>query len=207
MDDIKVFITNREATCGECGAELGRHAWITLQDQKGAVCLACADLEHLAYLPAGDTALTRRARRNSGLSAVVLRWSRARKRYERQGILVEEPALEQAELECAQDEVARAEARARAAERRAELDEEFVESFALRIRELYPRTPPGRETVIAQHACQKYSGRVGRSSSAKAFDAEAVRLAVIAHIRHTATKYDDLLSNGCERHTARCTRT
>jgi hypothetical protein len=28
---------------------------------------------------------------------VVVRWSRARKRYERQGILVEEPALRQAD--------------------------------------------------------------------------------------------------------------
>lgn len=35
-------------------------------------------------VPAGDAALTRRTRRHSLLCAVVLRWSRARKRYERQ---------------------------------------------------------------------------------------------------------------------------
>lgn len=85
MDEIRVFISHRGSKCGECGEDLGAHAWITLQGEKGAVCLSCADLAHLVYLPSGDTALTRRARENSRLSAVVLRWSRARKRYERQG--------------------------------------------------------------------------------------------------------------------------
>lgn len=37
------------------------------------------------------------------------------------------------------------------------------------------------------------SGRVGRSSAAKAFDAKAVRLAVVAHVRHAETDYDILL--------------
>lgn len=63
------------------------------------LCLVCADLDHLVYLPSGDTALTRRARKQSTLSAVVVRFSRARKRYERQGVLVEETALERAEQE------------------------------------------------------------------------------------------------------------
>ena len=30
-DEIKVFITNREAKCDDCGENLGRQAWITLQ--------------------------------------------------------------------------------------------------------------------------------------------------------------------------------
>ena len=47
----------------------------------------------LVFQPSGDAALTRRANKNSRLSAVVVRFSRARKRYERQGILVEEDAL------------------------------------------------------------------------------------------------------------------
>jgi hypothetical protein len=34
-------------------------------------------------------------------------------------------------------------------------------------------------------------------------DEEAVRLAVIAHIRHTETKYDELLSRGYDRREAR----
>jgi hypothetical protein len=101
--DCKVFITTTEATCGECGENLGRGAWILLAEEKGALCLACADLDHLLFLPPGDAALTRRAHKHSTLSAVVLKWSRARKRYERQGILVEAQALEQAEQECLAD--------------------------------------------------------------------------------------------------------
>jgi hypothetical protein len=65
--------------------------------------MACADMDHLVFLPSGDAALTRRAKTNSRLSAVVVRFSRARKRYERQGILVEEDALERAEQECLAD--------------------------------------------------------------------------------------------------------
>lgn len=39
------------------------------------------------FLARGDTALTRRARRHSQLSTVVVRWSRSRMRYERQGVV------------------------------------------------------------------------------------------------------------------------
>jgi hypothetical protein len=201
--DLTVFITTRDAACDECGEDLGRHAWITLKKDKGALCLSCADLDHLIYLPAGNAALTRRSRKHSTLVAVVLRWSRARRRYERQGLLVEEQALEQAEQECLADEDVRARRRERAAVRRAELDREYVERFAARVRELYPKCPASRETVIAEHACLKYSGRVGRSAAAKQFDEEAVLLAVIAHIRHTETPYDDLLAAGADRWEAR----
>ena len=201
--DLKVFITTNEVSCSDCGEELGRHAWITLVEDKGPLCLACADLDHLLFLPTGDAALTRRARKHSTLSAVVLRWSRARKRYERQGLLVETEALEQAERECLADSEARARRREREAERREDLDQQYVERFAAQVRKLYPACPPGREVTIAEHACQKYSGRVGRSAAAKSLDEAAVRLAVIAHIRHTETGYDSLLATGYERHEAR----
>lgn len=201
--DLTVFIARRDATCGECGEALGRHAWIMLDRERGALCLACADLDHLVFLPAGDAALTRRARKHSTLSAVVLEWSRARDRYERQGLLVEEAALAQAEQECLADADARERRREREAERRAEEDQEYVARFAAAVRELYPACPKGREQVIAEHACRKYSGRVGRSASAKRLDAETVRLAVIAHVRHAETGYDRLLSQGYERRDAR----
>ena len=144
------------------------------------------------FLPAGDAALTRRSRKYSALSAVVLKWSRARKRYERQGLLVEEAALDRAEQECLADSDARARRREREAERRAVLDEAYVAQFAAGVRELFPSCPPGRELVIAEHACLEYSGRVGRWAAAKALDAEAVRLAVVAHVRHAETDYDAL---------------
>jgi len=47
-------------------------------------------------MPSGDAALTRRATKASRLSAVVVRRSTRRNRYERQGILAEPAAIEQA---------------------------------------------------------------------------------------------------------------
>jgi len=204
-DDLKVFIPtgDRDSACCECGEALGRGAWITLVEGKGALCLACADLDHLIFLPAGNTALTRRARKRSILSTVVLKWSRARKRYERQGLLVEEQAIERAEAECLDDGEVRARRREREAERRVQLDREYVERFALRVRKFFPACPTGRETTIAEHACCKYSGRIGRSAAGKSLDEEAIRLAVTAHVRHTETRYDELLAKGYERREAR----
>jgi hypothetical protein len=176
---------------------------ILLAGKTGALCLSCADLDHLTFLLPGDAALTRRARKYSTLAAVVLKWSRARRRYERQGLLVEDQALHRAESECLNDAEARATRRAREAERRAELDGEFVARFAARIRQLYPGCPPGRPEQIASHACQMYSGRIGRSAEAKRLDDEAVQLAVVAHVRHDETRYDELLACGADRREAR----
>lgn len=201
--ELKVFISNRESTCGECGETLGSKAWITLAGEKGAVCLACADLDHLIFLPSGDAALTRRARKHSTLSAVVLKWSRARKRYERQGLLVETAGLEKAEDECLADSEVRDRRREREAIRREDLDRRYVEQFAVRVREIFLGCPAIRAQRIAEHACLKYSGRVGRSASARALDEEAVRLAVVAHVRHRETRYDELLAKGRERWEAR----
>ena len=206
-DELKVFISSRDSTCEECREELGRQAWIVLAGERGALCLACADLEHLAFLASGNAALTRRAKKHSRLHAVVLKWSRARKRYERQGLLVEEEALAKVEAECLADEDARRRKRERNAERRAEMDQQYVARFAERIREFFPSCPANREQTIAEFACLKYSGRVGRCAAAKQLDEGAVRLAVIAHVRHAETEYDSLLSSGLERHEARqCVR-
>ena len=202
-NQLKVFISKRESKCDECGEDLGRHAWIVLRGEKGAACLTCAELDHLVFLPSGDTAITRRSQKHSRLSAVVLKWSNARKRYERQGLLVENEALERAERECEADATQREIRRCRSMLRRAELDEEYLNRFAARVREVYPHCPPGREALIAEHACRKYSGRVGRSAAAKALDEQAVRLAVAAHVRHAETNYDELLSNMVERSDAR----
>jgi hypothetical protein len=202
-EELKVFISHRESTCGECGEHLGAKAWITLAGEKGALCLACADLDHLLFLPSGNVVLTRRARKYSTLSAVVLQWSRARKRYERQGLLVEAQGLEQAEAECLADSDVRERQRAREAARREVLDHQYTDQFAARVRALFPECPAGRERDIAEHACLKYSGRVGRSAAAKALDEAVARLAVIAHVRHRETKYDELLARGYDRWEAR----
>lgn len=202
-DDLRVFITNRDSTCDECGENLGRKAWITLTRDKGALCLSCADLEHLIFLPPGNATLTRRAHKHSTLSAVVLKWSQSRKRYERQGLLIEEEALEKAEKECLADEEVRVRRREREAERRGEMDLQYVRNFAQRVRHLFPSCPLGREVAIAEHACLKYSGRVGRTATAKSLEENAIRLAVVAHIRHVETPYDRLLAKGHDRQSAR----
>ena len=134
--NIVFFISTQNSKWEECGQELGRKAWITLDQKKKAFCLTCADLDHLVFLPSGHAALTRRSRKCSRLSAVAVKWSRARKRYERQGLLVENEALENAEKGCAADEDARKLARIKAAARRAELDLEYIRSFAGRVREI-----------------------------------------------------------------------
>ena len=165
--------------------------------------MACVDLDELVFLPTGDAALTRRSKKYSTLSAVVLKFSRARGRYERQGLLVEEDALAQAEAECLADNDVRQRRNERARERRAELDEEFVREFAKNIRAMFPRCLKGREQIIAEHACLKYSGRVGRTAGAKSYEQEMVTLAVIAHVRHRETNYDSMLAKGWSRGEAR----
>ena len=201
--DLTVFISNRNSTCDECKEALGKGAWITLNREKGALCLSCSDMDHLAFLPSGSAALTRRSKKYSTLFAIVLKWSKSRKRYERQGLLIEEEALAKAEEECLADEEVRARKNERAAERRKVIDAVYVKNFADTILQLYPACTAKRAKQIAEHACQKYSGRVGRSASAKQLDADFIRLAVIAHIRHVETKYHQLLSTGYERFEAR----
>ena len=83
------------------------------------------------------------------------------------------------------------EQRAAARERREQRD---VEKFAARIREQFPSIPPGEDIQIAEHACEIGSGRVGRSTVAD----DPVMAAVIAHVRHCHTDYDDLLDEACE---------
>jgi len=200
--DIVVFEILRDSACAECGEELWKGSFLRLEKER-PLCMSCADLAHLVFLPSGDAALTRRASRYSALRAVVVRFSRSRNRYERQGLLVEEAAVAQAEQECLADSDARERARERRAEREALLDVQYRTDFAQHIRDLYPRCPELEATAIAEHACRKYSGRVGRSADAKRFDPEAIALAVRAHVRHVHTKYDSLLSAGVERHEAR----
>ena len=196
--EIVVFSILKPSACAECGEELWKGSFLRMEKGK-PLCLECADLDHLVFLPRGDVALTRRSRKYSILSAVVVRFSRSRKRYERQGLLVESGALERAQEECLSDEEKRRVAREQAALAREQADHQYVVQFTESIRSRYPDCPPGEAEAIAKHACEKYSGRVGRSAGAKSFDATAIDLAVKAHVRHTHTEYDRLLSRGWER--------
>jgi hypothetical protein len=75
--------------------------------------------------------------------------------------------------------------------------------LAREITRLYPGCPPARAEAMAAHAAARGSGRVGRSAAARALDAGAIRLAVIASVRHEDTRYDELLMAGVPRQEAR----
>lgn len=200
--DLLVIQSGRDFTCADCGAGYHRGQMLTMDDA-GPLCLACADLAHLEFLARGDTALTRRARKHSTLSAVVVRWSTRRRRYERQGILAAPDAIEQAEQECLADADARERRRVRAAVQRDEQDSQFVDELAAAIVDQFPGCPPDRAVRIARHAGERSSGRIGRSAAGRALDPTAVRLAVVASIRHEDTEYDQLLMGGIARFDAR----
>ena len=197
--DLVVVQPVRDWTCAECQGTGG----LLIMDDAGPLCLACADMDHLVFLPSGEAALTRRARKASGLSAVVVRWSRTRKRFERQGLLVENAALEQAEQQCLADEDARMRRRERDRERRAAADVELQAAMMRGIGRFFPRCPAGRAEAIARHTSLRGSGRVGRSAAGRSLDEEALTLAVVASIRHEDTDYDTMLMSGVGRDEAR----
>jgi hypothetical protein len=197
-----VFSIVKESKCSQCNAELWKGDLLTMQANQ-PLCMECADLDHLVYLESGDAALTRRATKHSTLWAVVVRFSRSRGRYERQGVLVQPEALEKAEEECLADADLRAARQARDAERRESEDVDLAARMAEKILELYPGCPPEEGRGIAAHTAARGSGRVGRSAAGQALDEHALTLAVAAWVRHRHTRYDELLMRGQERADAR----
>jgi hypothetical protein len=185
--------------CARCGGT----GDLLLKDKMGGVCLDCADLGHLEFLPSYDAALTRRARKASRLSAVVVCWSTRRYGFERQGILAEPAAIEQAARECLADADVPKRGRTPVQRWRADQDVRFRDEFAAAIRQQFPGCPVGRAEAIALHTAARTSGRPGRRAAERALDRNAVLLAVVASVRHVDTDYDDLLMSGVDRETAR----
>jgi hypothetical protein len=199
-----VWISHRDdERCAACGITIGKGNVIQINAQDGLRCATCAGFGDLVYLPSGDPALTRRAVAHSSRSAVVVQFSRARKRNERRGSLVEPAALERAEAECREDSARREALRARRRVRDEAADRAYVARFAEAVVAHFPHCPREEADAIARRACEKSSGRVGRSAAAKAFDAKAITLAVRAHVRHQHTPYDELLAAGHEPSDAR----
>ncbi|KAE8765022.1 DUF2293 domain-containing protein [Georgenia thermotolerans] len=186
-------------TCARCGGT----GDLLLMEDDAPLCLHCADLDHLVFLPAGNATLTRRAKKASRLTAVVVRFSRSRGRYERQGALVEERALEEAEASCLADADARARRRDRDEERRRRADSELAKRLTDEIGRTFPGCPPERAARIALHTSVRGSGRVGRTAAGQRLEAGAVERAVAASVRHEDTGYDELLMAGVPRDEAR----
>jgi hypothetical protein len=197
--DLLVISPIKDWTCTSCR---GTGDFLFMEDE-GPLCLSCADLGHLVFLPAGDAALTRRAKKASRLSAVVVRWRRSVRRYERVGILAEAEAIDKAEIQCLSDSEARARRRMREDEQRADEDRQFEADLAAEIVRTFPGCTTDRAQSIARHTAARGSGRVGRTAAGRALDEHAVRLAVQASVRHVDTGYDELLMSGVGRAEAR----
>ena len=84
-------------TCHRCG----RTGDLLIMENPGPACLRCVGLDDLEFLAAGDALLTRRVKAKSARHAVVVRFSKSRRRYERQGLLVEAQAVTAAQRELA----------------------------------------------------------------------------------------------------------
>ena len=166
-------------------------------------CARCSGWDELIIVPSGDPALTRRVSKLSAIALPVCEWNKRRKRWERRGTLATPDALAEAHALCAMDAEKRERSREKAQARQAIKDKEYIQHFAAEVRMRYGHIPEGAELQIAQHACEKYSGRVGRTAAAKELDPEMVTLAVIAHIRHAYTNYDSLLLSGVPKEAAR----
>jgi hypothetical protein len=95
---VVILPLNNEWKCHRCGGT----GDLLVMENPGPACLRCVGLDDLEFLGAGDALLTRRARAKSPRHAVVVRFSRSRRRYERQGLLVEPQALAQAQRELAE---------------------------------------------------------------------------------------------------------
>jgi hypothetical protein len=199
--ELVVVSPRRKWKCSVCHSKGG--GFLAMEGSR-PVCLVCADMGHLMFLPLGDDALTRRAMANSGLSAVVVRFSRQRRHFEREGVLVEKEALELAEAECLPDEEVRARRRERAAQHVGSAELELRDLVAEEIARQFPACPPGRARAISDQIAALGSARVGGSAAAgPALEPEAITVAVATSVRHADTPYDELLMSGIDRIEAR----
>jgi hypothetical protein len=196
--DLSAWMLSGPLRCGGCGASLAAGGLAF-----GGRCLPCAGLGGLEFLPSGDAALTRRATAKSGRAVLVLDARQRRNRHERRGTLLEPAAIAAARDQCAADAGDREAKAVKRRERDAVKDAEFKAAFEAALRARYPGCPGAEARTIAEHACEKHSGRVGRTAAAKELDPETVDLAVRAHIRHVHTDYDRLRDSRVDKRTAR----
>ncbi len=189
---MDIFLTKKKTlSCAKCGKAIAQgEAYVAESEKHKGTCFACSPYVNATFLKPGNAALTRRSKKHSSYCGVVYAWNARRKRFDRRGQYVEAEAIVKAQRECEADQEERKLKNERAAIRRAEQEKVYIAEFSKAIRAMYPNCPKNREFEIAKHACEKYSGRVGRTAKAKEFDKKMIDLAVEAHIRHTETNYD-----------------
>jgi hypothetical protein len=146
------------------------------------------------YLPAGDGALTRALRGVMGRKRLFVVMRKVNKHYPSRQVGLWAPstliAAERERLAALRTEPHKQ----RLAEQRERKQERDISAFAEAIRLRFPACPDEEALVIATHACEVGSGRVGRSNTAE----DPVRAAVVAHVRHEHTDYDALLDSHIE---------
>jgi hypothetical protein len=171
--------------CERCGGT----GDVFLRGKSGGVCLDCAGLGHLEFLPACSAPLTRRAVKMSKQPVIVMRWTVRRFRgggYERQGVLAEPAVIERAARESLSD-----------------ADVPGRDEIAAAIREEFPGCPAERAEAIALYTAVRVRGRGRRRPAAQDVEPETVRSAVAASVLHVDTEYDDLVMSGVDRESAR----
>jgi len=193
-----IFLTRKETlVCNQCYKAITKgHHFVAETEKNKGTCLKCSSFRSYSFLPSGDAAMTRRSKKHSSRCGVVQQWNHRRKRYERKGQFIELKAIALAKQECEADKEKRAISNIKAASKREINDKIYIQAFSVAIKIRYPNCPKHREVEIAEHACLKYSGRVGRTANAKQFDPKMIDLAVEAHIRHAETNYDNQFGKG-----------
>lgn len=193
-----IYITKKQKLqCNTCKKAIGvGELFVAQSEDVRGICFSCSPFTRYSLLPPGNVALTRRSKKHSALCGVVLVWNQRRRRYERKGQYVEAEAIQKAQQECDADKEKREQKNKKAALAREVDDAAYVHAFGLAIRAYFPRCPHKREFAIAAHACEKHSGRVGRTANAKQFDPQMIERAVEAHIRHVETDYDTQFGKG-----------
>ena len=167
-----VYLTKKETlSCQRCKRPVKKgERFVAESEDKRGTCFKCSPYVDSTFLKSGDAAMTRRSKKHSSICGVEMAWNARRKRFERRGQYVEAKAIELAKKECEGDAEKRAKSNVKAAIKREAEDKVYISDFSKAIKNRYPNCPKDRETAIAKHACEKYSGRVGRTANAKLFD-------------------------------------
>ena len=143
------------------------------------------------YLTAGDAALTRAVKVAAGDRRVYVAMRRTGRRYPPRAVGIWAPG---SVIAAERDRLAalRTEGHlTRLTARRGRRQRWDIREFSGAVRRRFPGCPPDEARQIAGNACEVGSGRVGRSKVAD----YPVRAAVVAHVSHEHTDYDDLLDD------------
>jgi len=145
-----------------------------------------------AFIPSGNAARTRLVKATPGAIEAVA-WH---KKYGWVGVgcFVPAGAVEGIEQRLAETADQRARQREHGRKYREKQEAEYRQQFADALRRLFPRMPKPDVEAITRHTTEVGAGTVGRTRLRDL--EEKVALATVAHVRHTYTNYDELVSLG-----------